>query len=219
MVDAARPRGRVHARRARLFGRGPAFAATAPLAVNVVIAWFARYPNAEVVMLALLPAALLAAARVMILGTATARSVRWPDGLLVLLLFLRVDAVIGVAAIALAATLAHTQGHRIGWAFWLVLGAGVALWWPDLTGPMAGYAHYPLAFVRNEGAIYFAGLGIVAVVAIPADSRRQPALVADTPRDGAGDGRGVRVPLGVYAFFFRVASGRLALHDAESLRT
>ena len=107
---------------ARLFGRGPAFAATALLALNIVIVWFARYPNAEVVMLALLSAAILATTRALTDGDrAFGALAGW---LLVLLLFLRFDAVIGVAAIVTAITLAHTQGHRIGAAFWLVLVAG-----------------------------------------------------------------------------------------------
>ncbi len=48
---------------ARLVGRAPAAAAAALLALHVIEVWFARYPNAEVVMQALLFAALLANAR------------------------------------------------------------------------------------------------------------------------------------------------------------
>ncbi|MBL8141373.1 MAG: glycosyltransferase family 39 protein [Acidobacteria bacterium] len=201
---------------ARLFGRGPAFAATALLALNVVIVWFARYPNAEVVMLALLSAAILATTRALTDGDrAFGALAGW---LLVLLLFLRFDAVIGVAAIVTAITLAHTQGHRIGAAFWLVLVAGIALWWPYLTGPMAGYAQYPLLFTRNQGVIYFLALGVVAVMAvfrISVGSRMSRLIRTATPLTMAV----VLVTLGLYAFFFRVAAGKLAPHDADSLRT
>ena len=48
---------------ARLVGRLAAAAAAALLALNVIQVWFARYPNAEIVMQALLFAALLAIAR------------------------------------------------------------------------------------------------------------------------------------------------------------
>ena len=201
---------------ARLFGRGPAFAATALLAVNVVVVWFARYPNAEVVMMALLSAALLATTRALVDGNRAFGAVAgW---LLVLLLFLRFDAVIGIAAIVTAVTIAHTQGHRIGGWFWLILASGVALWWPYLTGPMAGYAQYPLLFTRNQGVVYFLAIGVVAVAAmfrIKVGTRLSGLIRTVTPLAMAA----IVVALGAYAFFFRVAAGTLAPHDAESMRT
>ena len=53
----------------RLFGRAAAFAAASLLSVNVIQVWFARYPNAEVVMQALLFAAMLAMAARMLMAT------------------------------------------------------------------------------------------------------------------------------------------------------
>lgn len=201
---------------ARLFGRAPAAAATALLALNVVIVWFGRYPNAEVVMLALLSAAMLATTRALVDGDRAFGGVAaW---LLVLLLFLRFDAVIGIAAIVTAITIAHTQGHRIGGAFWIVLVAGVAAWWPYLTGPMAGYAQYPLLFTRNQGVIYYVIAGLVVVggiLGIRVGTRISTMVRRSVPRAMAV----VVVALGVYAFFFRVAAGKLAPHDAESMRT
>ena len=55
---------------ARLVGRPAAAAAAALLALHVIQVWFARYPNAEVVMQALLFAALLANARAHVDGDA-----------------------------------------------------------------------------------------------------------------------------------------------------
>ena len=74
-------------------GRGPA---AILLALNVIEVWFARYPNAEVVMQALLFAALLAFARSHVDGDEFFAPVA--GSLLGLLLFLRFDAVLGVGA-------------------------------------------------------------------------------------------------------------------------
>src|SRR5262245_60738569 len=79
---------------ARLVGRAAAFGGAALLAVNVVQVWFARYPNAEVVMQALLFAALLATARAHVDGDRFFAPVA--GCLLGLLLFLRVDAAPGI---------------------------------------------------------------------------------------------------------------------------
>ena len=53
---------------ARLVGPVAAAIGAALLAMNVVVVWFARYPNSEVVMLALVFAALLALARALVDG-------------------------------------------------------------------------------------------------------------------------------------------------------
>ena len=82
---------------ARLIGRRAAAAAAGLLALNVVQVWFARYPNAEVVMQALLFAALLANARAHVDGDRFFAPVA--ALLLGLLLFLRFDAVLGVAGV------------------------------------------------------------------------------------------------------------------------
>ena len=77
--------------------RTAAFAAAALLSLHVIQVWFARYPNAEVVMQALLFAALLAHARAHVDGDRFFAPVA--GVLLGLLLFLRFDAVLGIAAV------------------------------------------------------------------------------------------------------------------------
>ena len=83
-VLRGRAAGRPHGGR----GRGAAL-----LALHVIEVWFARYPNAEVVMQALLFAALLATARAHVDGDPFFAPVA--AALLGLLLFLRFDAVLG----------------------------------------------------------------------------------------------------------------------------
>jgi 4-amino-4-deoxy-L-arabinose transferase-like glycosyltransferase len=58
---------------ARLFGRRAAALGAALLTLHVIQVWFARYPNAEVVMQALLFAALLANARAHVTATGSLR--------------------------------------------------------------------------------------------------------------------------------------------------
>ena len=94
----------------RLFGRAAAFAAALLLAFNVATVWFARYPNAELVMQALLFAALLANARAHVDGDRFFAPVA--GALLGLLLFLRFDAVLGVAGVGVGLLLGVFAGQR-----------------------------------------------------------------------------------------------------------
>ncbi len=80
----------------RLAGDAAAWTAAALLTLHVVQVWFARYPNAEMVMQPLLFAALLAHARAHVDGDGFFAPVA--GALLGLLLFLRFDAVLGIAA-------------------------------------------------------------------------------------------------------------------------
>src|SRR6185369_11364855 len=82
----------------RLVGRTAAAAAAILLALHVIEVWFGRYPNAEVVMQALLFAALLANARAHIDRDPFFAPVA--GVLLGLLLFLRYDVVLGIAGFA-----------------------------------------------------------------------------------------------------------------------
>ena len=72
--------------------------------------WFARYPNAEMVMQALLFAALLAHARAHVDGDGFFAPVA--GTLLGLLLFLRFDAVLGIAAVLAALALGRARRSR-----------------------------------------------------------------------------------------------------------
>ena len=100
---------------ARLAGRTAAAAAAALLTLHVIQVWFSRYPNAEVVMQALLFAALLANARAHVDGDRFFAPVA--GVLLGLLLFLRFDAVLGIAGIAGGLALSAFDGRRPRVAF------------------------------------------------------------------------------------------------------
>ncbi len=211
---------------ARWLGRAPAAAAAAMLLLNVVHAWFARYPNAEVAMMTLAFAALLAFARARVDGDRFFAPVA--AALLVLLLFVRIDAAMVWAAVGAAIVLGwlrrqpdgdHDAHHPLGWGFWAIAAAGAALAALYYARLMTGYLAVPAVFVRETVPV--AGLGIGALVALAgfwAASRHEPTA------------RRLRVALpwtlgivlagfAVYAFFFREAAGRTAVHDASAFRT
>ena len=203
----------------RVVGRAAAAAGASLLALHVIEVWFARYPNAEVVMQALLFAALLANARAHVDGDpffapATA-------ALLALLLFLRFDAVLGVAAIAAAIALLVFTGGRLRASFVAVLLLGTGAAAAYLTGPMRGYAALPIVFVSNltwwqylllllgSGAAFGAlALGARFATLSAAVRRTVPVALASLLIAGA-----------VYAQFFREPVGKIAVHDAYALRT
>ncbi len=107
----------------RLAGDAAAWAAAALLTLHVVQVWFARYPNAEMVMQALLFAALLAHARAHVDGDGFFAPVA--GALLGLLLFLRFDAVLGIAAVLAALALGVLAGRaRVRVSFLVTLAAG-----------------------------------------------------------------------------------------------
>jgi len=203
---------------ARLVGRTAAAGAALLLSFHVIELWYSRYPNAEVVMQALLFAALLAFARAHQDGDRFFGPVA--GGLCSLLIFLRVDALIGLGAIAGAALLVwivQRQWPRPG--FLVAAAAGTVLGLIYLAGPMRAYFFTPLAYLGKlpvATAILLvltgaAGLGIVAWLRARFAGRVQT-IVPLALATGL-------VALAVYAQFFRKQAGLLAVHDAYALRT
>ncbi len=203
----------------RLVGRTAAAAAAALLALHVIELWFARYPNAEVVMQALLFAALLANARAHVDGDRFFA----PVGavLLALLLFLRFDAVLAIAGVAGGLALAALNHQRPRISFVVTFAVVSALAVLYLLGPMRAYASLPIVFLSHlpwwqyvliggAGAAAVAGLWGAASYPRVADLvvRWAPAALTLTL---AG--------LAMYALFLRHPGGRLAAHDAYALRT
>jgi hypothetical protein len=205
----------------RLVGHTAAFAAAALLSLHVVQVWFARYPNAEVVMQALLLAAMLAHARAHVDANRFFAPIA--GTLLGLLLFLRFDSVLGIAAVLTALGLiVLSSGTRpsLGLFAPLAVCAGLAV--PYLLGPMRAYAEYPIIFFNSllwwQHLLLAAGacMGLVAL----AIGMRLPAL-----------GRWIRawlpsilaaalVAAAIYALYFRAPNiTGLASHDAYALRT
>jgi hypothetical protein len=203
----------------RLAGRAAATATALLLTSHVITVWFAKYPNAEVVMQALLFAALLANARAHIDDDAFFAPIA--GGLLGLLLFLRFDAVLGILGVAVGLVLGALNGRRARWSFLLVfaLVAGAAVAY--LLGPMRAYASAPILFFRTLPTWESVAIGIVAVagLALVALSWRVPGSMT---RMAAWLPAAVVVgvcALAVYALLFRHQAGKLAVHDADALRT
>lgn len=199
-----------------LFGRVAAGAAVVLLAMNVVMVWFARYPNSELPMQALLFAALLAASH------ARARSGRFfaitAGTLLGLSLFVRYEVLLAILAFAGAAVLAPVSRQRLGLAFGgaLAISGAAGAWY--LTGTMRAYAAYPIGFVDNRGGWWAIAGGLVA--AILAHRVLRIETINRTVRQWLPVAIAVAIVIvAAYAYFLREAGGRTALGDAMAFRS
>ena len=204
---------------ARLAGRAVALAAAGLLAFHVITVWFAKYPNAEVVMQALLFAALLANARAHVDGDGFFAPVA--GALLGLLLFLRFDVVLGILGVAVGLVLGVLNGRRARWSFLLVFAVVATAATAYLLGPMRAYASAPILFFRTLPTWESVALaiGAAAGLALVALSWHVPAAMT---RLGAWVPTGMVVgvvALAIYALLFRHQAGKLAVHDADALRT
>src|SRR5262245_34228694 len=132
---------------ARLAGRAVAAAAAGLLSLHVITVWFAKYPNAEVVMQALLFAALLANARAHVDGDRFFAPVA--AGLLGLLLFLRFDVVLGIIGVAAGLALGAFSGQRARVSFVATFAMLAAAACAYLLGPMRAYASGPILFLQT----------------------------------------------------------------------
>ena len=180
--------------------------------------WFSGYPNAEVVAQTLLFAAMLAWSRAQVDGLAFFGVVA--ASLLGMLLFLRIDMVIAVAGFVAAAAIGRMAGLPAVVGFFPALVVWLSAAGLYLLGLMKPYMWTPMIWVRFLPA-WQMGLGAVSAIAVlivvfggarlPAVRRLLPwvwkvlAVAA--------------VALVIYAYFFRVAAGRLAEHDAIALRS
>jgi hypothetical protein len=203
----------------RLIGRTAAAAAAALLALNIIEVWFSKYPNSEVVMQALLFAALLANARAHVDGDRFFAPIA---GFLIgLLLFVRFDAVLAIGGIGGALVLAMCNGQRVRLSFLATLAAVGALAALYLLGPMRPYAERPIVFLATLPAWEVAILGAVALAAagIVIWRARAPAASALVNRWAPVAIVGAVWLLALYALIFRHQVGKLAAHDAEALRT
>jgi len=202
---------------ARLAGRLAAFAATTLVTLNVMEIWFARYPNAEFAMQGLLFAAVLAFTRAHQDDDPFFGPVA---GLLSgLLIFIRIDALLGIVGILAAGVLSWSvERRRLRTGFVVTIGVVGAAGCLYLIGPMRSYitlpevylGHLPLIVVVPSAAAAVAGLIAVTWLA----RRRQ-----DRTRAVFGVSMAVViVALAVYAYFFREPGGKLTTYDAHALR-
>ena len=200
----------------RLAGRGSAFFACALLAVNVIEAWYARYPNAEVVMQTFVFAGLLAFSYATREGD---RYFGWITGALAAaLIFLRFDAYLAIAGFAGAAALIWIVERRsAGWGAGLLAAAASAIAWRYYSGPMRAYFwQYRENLPTIETALLFVG-GAIALTLLVGTTRKWTGslIKAVTPPALCL----VLVSLAAYALFFRRPGGRLTDYDAYALRT
>jgi hypothetical protein len=204
----------------RVFGRAAALAAAVLLSLNVLEVWFARYPNAELVMQALLFAALLATARAHVDDDPFFAPVA--GALLSLLLFVRFDAVLAIAAVVASLALARFTGAiRLRTSFFVTLLAvgALAAWY--LLGPMRAYMWLPIVFVSNLRLWQYAALvgGAALVLGLLALGARQPRLSARVRTVAPDVIAGLVAIAALYALYVREPAGLLAAHDAYALRT
>lgn len=204
---------------ARLIGHTAAGAGATLLSLHVVQVWFARYPNAEVVMQALLFAGLLAAARAHVDRDGFFGPVAgW---LLGLLLFLRFDAVIALAGVGLGLVLLALRGTRPRLSFLLTLAAIAAAAAMYLLGPLRAYAYLPIVFLSNFATWQYAliaGAIVIAMVAVAA-AGRMPRVSARVAAVAPALFAVVVVGAAMYALFLRHPAGKLTDYDAYALRT
>ena len=145
----------------RLAGSAAAWAAAALLTLNVVQVWFSRYPNAEVVMQALMFAALLAFGRAHVDDDPFFAPIA--GALLGLLLFLRFDAVLGIAGVLAALALGVLAGRaRVRWSFLLSLAMVGGLAVAYLVVLMRHYADLPIVFLTHFSMWQYALLAVGA---------------------------------------------------------
>ena len=198
----------------RLVGRPAAAVAAVLLAVNVVQVWFARYPNSEIVAQLLILAGMLAFARAYIDGDRFFGPVA--ALLLGLSLFARIDGVFAIAAACAAAILLRLEGRPAGISFFGPTIATAAAGWLYFSRILAPYTQRPIGTAKQHlVALGALAAGVAAVYVATGRKAFAPFLHRWIPRALTV----VLVGLAIYAFFFRVPSGRLAVHDANALRT
>jgi len=202
---------------ARLAGRTTAGAAAALLAISVVEVWFARYPNAEMLMQALVLPGLLAFARSHVDDDPFFAPVA--AVLLGLLFFARIESVLVVSAVLAAALLVRSVGLRLRASFLAPLLLFALIAFAYLVTVVAPYAELPLLVILHPTWLQLAVFGGAAVAVAAAYVLSGVPAVATVVRTWLPRVLAAAVAAAAaYAFFLRQPGGRLAVHDANSLR-
>jgi len=202
---------------ARLVGKPAGAAAAALLAIHVVQVWHARIPNSEVLAQGLLLTGLLALARA---HQDDDRFFAPVAGVLLgLLPFARFDGVLAVGLAAVGVALHWSVGGRVRGAFVATLTVALALFATYLLTWLAPYAEKPRIWVAvNWLPLTIAAAVSLATLLIGGRIRRNARLTAVIRLWAPHLLTAVVVSLAAYAWFVRAAEGKLAVHDADSLR-
>jgi hypothetical protein len=201
----------------RLFGRPAAAAGAGLLAVHVVQVWYARYPNAELVLQPLLFAGTLAYVRAQSDEIAFFRPVS--AILFVLGIVTHLTAVFAVAAIVGTALLGRSAGQRLRASFAVPLVVGTLIALSYYVSYLPAYFAISTTFVDRLSPANLVLLGFGGVVLMTLWwSSMQPAVARVICRT---------IPVAVvaalwiaagYAYFLRAPAGALAPQDAYALR-
>lgn len=200
---------------ARLVGWLPAFFAAVLFVVNLVMTWYGRYPNAEVVMLALVFGLLLAHARA---TDEESRYFAWTGAAFgALLVFLRFDSFVVIASIGAVAVLRWVVDARMPpWRLWLPLLGACAAALAYYAGPMKAY--FEIYRLNLPSPPLMAG-ALIAAGALTLALGRIRSRIADPLRSHLPTVVAVGLlALAAYALFARHPVGRLAEYDAYALR-
>ncbi len=203
---------------ARILGRPAAAAGAGLLTVNLLQIWYARYPNAELVMQPLVFGGLLAYLHAEHDGD----SLFAPTAgvLFALSVFAHVTGAVAVAAIGIAALLAFIEDGRLRLSFAVPLVAGTCAALMYLAWYLSPYFQVPLGYLRAIRPLHI--VLSVAILALAGAGVRYRARRAATGHDSPWVPLALTIVvwlLATYAWFYRVANGPLAPHDADSLRT
>lgn len=196
-------------------GRSAAAAGTILLTVNVASVWYSRYPNAEVMMQALVFAGLLAFSRASVDRDAFFAPVA--AMLLTLSFFAHLTGilVIGTVGVVALLTVYDRRTPPLSFLVPLVVGATIAALY--YTTLMAPYIERQLNFVLNR-------LPLIAVIGAPIMLGALIALAKTRAVEPIRRYLPWVVLVGVlllagYAYFIRRPGGTLSQHDADALRT
>ncbi|MBK5296112.1 MAG: glycosyltransferase family 39 protein [Vicinamibacteria bacterium] len=202
---------------ARLVGNAAGAAAAGLLAIHVVQVWHARIPNSEVLAQGLLLAGLLALARAHQDDDVFFAPVA---GLLLgLLMFTRLDGVFAVGLASVGLALHWSVGGRVRIAFVATLTVALVLFAAYLLIWLAPYAQKPQVWVAvNWMPLTLVAVFALALLVVAGRLRHNERVTAGIRRWLPHAVTAIVVGLAAYAWFVRTAGGRLALHDAESLR-
>jgi len=202
---------------ARLAGPAAGAAAAMLLALHLIQVWHARIPNSEALAQVLLLSGLLALARAHQDDDDFFAPIA--GALLGLLPFARFDGVLAIVLATVGLSAHWLIGGRVRWAFMVPVGGAMLAFVIYLLTWLAPYAVLPRIFIGANRATLSALMGAAVLMWFGGLAlRRHAGFTAAVRRFLPHALTAIVVGLAAYAWFLRQPEGRLALHDAHSLR-